>query len=278
VTREHPPDTGDPGGPERADWEREAVGPGEPAEWEREAVRADEAPGSEEAGAEEAGAEEAGPEEAGPPEAGPAPAERRPGPRDARPPVEATGAGDERPRPRLDPGRFRRNLSWGLFTVAVVLALVFALLWRGAVSDRDRLAGAETEKADVTRTATAFLEALTNFKGATIDDDVARIRSFAVGDFAGQLETFFDADAREALRKAQAESTGDVQAVFIQSLSGEDASVFGTVQETLVNTSTTTPRTQLVLVDIQMIHTDAGWKVSKVDILQSPGATGLPGA
>jgi hypothetical protein len=155
--------------------------------------------------------------------------------------------------------------------------VVFFILWRGAVSDRDQARQVERERAVVADTATKFLDALSNFKGSTISQDVDRIRSFAVGDFADQVDQFFSAKAMDALRKAQAESVGQVQAVFVESLSGDTASVFAVVQETITNASTTAPKPQTLRIDLQMIKTGDGWKVNRVDILQTPGGAPIPG-
>lgn len=181
-------------------------------------------------------------------------------------------------RPPIDRRRLQRNLSWALFLVVIGLVVLFFLLWRGAVADRDAALRVERDRTEVADTATRFLEALTNFSGATIEQDVDRIRSFAIGDFQDQVDQFFDAPAREALRKAKAQSVGKVQSVFVESLSGETASVFAVVQETITNASTTAPKPQTLRIDLQMIETDAGWKVSRVDILQTPGGAVIPGA
>jgi len=190
---------------------------------------------------------------------------------------EVTGAETGRATKRVDRRRLQRNLSWALFLIAIGFDVVFFILWRGAVSDRDQARQVERERAVVADTATTFLDALTNFKGSTISEDVDRIRSFAVGDFADQVDRFFSAKAMDALRKARAESVGQVQAVFVESLSGDTASVFAVVQETITNASTTAPKPQTLRIELQMIKTGDGWKVNRVDILQTPGGVAIPG-
>jgi hypothetical protein len=78
--------------------------------------------------------------------------------------------------------------------------------------------------------------------------------------------------------RAQAESRGQVQSVFVESLSGSSASVFGVVNESVTNSATTTPSTEVIRIEIEMIDTNSGWKVDRVDILQSPNATSPFGA
>jgi len=160
-------------------------------------------------------------------------------------------------------------VPWALFAVAMAAAVVFAVLWNGAK-------GAEHRRTEVAASANRFLIALTNFSGETIDADVREIRSFAVGDFADQVSTFFDQDAVTALRQAKAKSVGRVQNLFVESLSGGSATVFGVVNEQVTNTANPTPRAEIVRVEVELIDTKAGWKVNRVNILQSPTNTGGP--
>jgi Mce-associated membrane protein len=156
-----------------------------------------------------------------------------------------------------------------LLAVAVAAAITFALLWRGAKTG-------EHKRTQVAAVANRFLIALTNFQGETIDADVREIRSFAVGDFADQVNTFFDPDATMALRDAKAKSVGRVQNLFVESLSGSSATVFGVVNEQVTNTANPTPRGDVLRIEIELIDTKAGWKVNRVNILQSPTGTSGP--
>ena len=175
------------------------------------------------------------------------------------------------PSPAPAPRRTVRRRVLGVvpWALAVVLAgstLVFALAWHG-VQQRER---SRTEVASV---ATQFLQALTNFGGPTIDRDVADIRSYAIGDFASQVSQFFDSSTVAALRAANAVSTGHVQSVFVESLSGDTAEVFGVVDETLSNAKTSA-HLELLRIDVEMVRTSSGWKVDRVDLLQTP--SGFP--
>jgi hypothetical protein len=64
--------------------------------------------------------------------------------------------------------------------------------------------------------------------------------------------------------------------VFVESLSGGSATVFGVVDEAVSNAAQPAARTELIRIDIEMIETTQGWKVNRVDILQSPGQTPFP--
>ncbi|HEX2069730.1 MAG TPA: hypothetical protein VHH54_05955 [Actinomycetota bacterium] len=148
------------------------------------------------------------------------------------------------------------------------MAILFFFLWRGE-------AGEEGRRDEVAVAATGFLKALTDFSGETIEQDVAEIEAFAVGDFAEQVRTFFNPQAREALKRARARSVGRVQRVYVQSVGEDTASVFGVVNETVTNRAQRTPRQEVLRIEIDMIETTGGWKVNRVNILQSPGGTGL---
>ncbi len=161
-------------------------------------------------------------------------------------------------------------LPWVVAGVAIGLAILFLFLWRGEANE-------EARRDEVALAATDFLRALTNFSGETIDQDVAEIESFAVGDFAEQVRTFFNPRAKQALARARARSVGRVQRLYVQSVSDDTASVFGVVNETVTNRVQRTPRQEILRIEIDMIETTGGWKVNRVNILQSPGAGGQLG-
>jgi hypothetical protein len=167
-------------------------------------------------------------------------------------------------------GKVRRALPWAIVAIATAAAIVFALLWRNSASELSAAQGVEHRRAGVVASGTDFLNALTNFSGNTIDADVERIRSFAVGDFAQQVEQFFGPSNVKALQRADVRSVGHVRSVFVQSIDGAEASVFGVVDEAITNAHSA-PRTETLRIDIEMLETSGGWKVSRVDILQSPG-------
>jgi hypothetical protein len=154
--------------------------------------------------------------------------------------------------------------------IVTAAAIVFALLWRSTSSQLGDAQALEHQRAEVVATGTDFLTALTNFSGATIGSDVARIKRFAVGDFAQQVDQFFGPTNTRALQKADVVSIGHVRSVFVQSIDGPQASVFGVVDEAIRNAHTA-PRTETLRIDVEMLETSAGWRVATVDILQAPG-------
>lgn len=166
--------------------------------------------------------------------------------------------------PRVSPSRIARSpwLPWGLFVAALVAAIVFLLLWSGE-------RGEDHRRAEVEATASDFLVALTNFSADTIETDVAEIRSFAVGEFADEVDQTFGEERLSLIRESEARSNGEVRSVAVQTLSGSTASVFGVVDETIENNATPAPRTEVLRLEIEMIETSEGWRVSRVEILQS---------
>ena len=160
---------------------------------------------------------------------------------------------------------WRVIVPWTLFVMAVAAAVTFGLLWNDFRLEDERRAEVEAE-------ATEFVHALTNFSAETIDVDAARIKSFAVGDFAEEVEAFFGEDAAAAIKQAEAESSGEIESLFIQSLNDEEASVFGVVSATITNSVATDPQTDLLRLEVGMIQTTDGWKVNRVEIFEAPGA------
>jgi Mce-associated membrane protein len=165
-------------------------------------------------------------------------------------------------------GRFLRSrwLPWVLFGLAVGLAALFALLWNGERSEDRR-------RAEVEAAARGFLLALTNFAPDTIDQDVEEIRSFAVGQFADEVGETFSPEQMAAIRENEATSVGRIRNLFVQALEQDTAAVFGVVDETVANSASPTPRSEVLRVEIGLIETSEAWKVDRVEILQSPGGS-----
>jgi hypothetical protein len=164
-----------------------------------------------------------------------------------------------------------RWLPWILLVIAMGIAATFAYLWWQHESE------ART-KEEVEEVSTEFLNALTDFSADTIEQDVEEIKSYAVGNFADEVDTFFGPDGIELIKEAEATSEGDVQAVYVQSLGEGTASVFALVNETITNVDVSDPATDKLRVEIELIETkDDGWKVQAVQVLQAPGGGLLGG-
>lgn len=165
---------------------------------------------------------------------------------------------------------WRALIPWILFVLALVAAATLAFLWQ-------QTATRERQRDEVREVARDFVLALTNFSSETIEQDAERIRSFAVGDFQREAETFFGDEAIEAIQEAEAGSSGEIEELFVQALDDDQASVFAVVSETVTNRSLAEPRTDTLRVEVGMIRTPSGWRVNRVDVFQAPGTTTLPG-
>lgn len=163
-----------------------------------------------------------------------------------------------------------------MFGLAVVATAAFGWLWQQARSDLDAARATTREQAQVKAVAARLLVALTNFDAKTIDADVAKLRALAVGQFAGDVDDVFTPERIAQIKRFDATSTGKIRSVFIQSLSGDSASVFAVVDETLRN-SRSPARTDTVRFDISMVQTKGGWKIENLEILQLPATPFAPG-
>ncbi len=154
---------------------------------------------------------------------------------------------------------------WTLAVLFLALAVGFAALWLGARGGDDR-------EPEVLATSRRFLQALTNFSGGTIEQDVQQIRSLGVGQFSEELEETFSDSFIADLKENQGVSVGEIESVYVQSLDGSTATVFGVVTQTLDNASLAAPRVEVLRAEIQLIETPEGWRVNSVSALQSPGS------
>ena len=155
-----------------------------------------------------------------------------------------------------------RWLPWAL---VVVLAGTTLVNWALLRSERSE----DSRAVEVDETARAFLRALTNFTGQTIEEDSERIKGFAVGDFADEVKQTFNKERNDTARRNRVVSVGTVQSVHVEEIEGNTAKVFAVVQQRVQNASTEAHTDQLRM-SLQMIDTPGGWRISKVEILQTP--------
>jgi hypothetical protein len=160
----------------------------------------------------------------------------------------------------------------GLVVVAIaglVGTLVFGLLWatKGGLGPQDPA---------VLSASRAFLNDLTNFNAKSIDADFSSITSMATGSFSGQAKQFFNSAIRTDLESALAQSQGQIRSIYVQSESGNQASVYAVVDQVYVNNKISTPQSDVlrILVDLQKV--DSRWKIADVTTLE--GASPATGA
>ncbi|HWC38259.1 MAG TPA: hypothetical protein VG476_07010 [Acidimicrobiales bacterium] len=147
--------------------------------------------------------------------------------------------------------------------VGIALAALFGIWWNGM-----RVQAANRSAAQ--RTAQNFLIALTNFDARTVNADFSRITSYATGDFAKQAVQFFGPQIRQQLQQAQAQSRGEISSLYVQSASNTTASVYGVVDQTIVNRNFNAPQADELRIVLSMNKISAGWRVGNVTVLQAP--------
>jgi Mce-associated membrane protein len=187
---------------------------------------------------------------------------------------ESADAGGTKARP-ASPPRTGRHRRWPMVLCIVLAALGFAgtgyfgRAWLQQRSNAD-------QQSQVRATATGFVQALTNFDPGTVDADFARIQSYATGQFATQARQFFGSSIRQQLQTAGAASRGQVRDLFVESLSGNDATVFAVVDQTYLNDKVKSAQADTLRLELDMTDLPGGWRISAVTVLQSPA--GFPGS
>ena len=163
----------------------------------------------------------------------------------------------------------KKYLPWVLCALFLIVAVTFGLLWR---QERTRARAEDELRAQ----ATAFIGDLTSISAETAEADAARIKAWAVGDFAEEADVFYGDRAIDAVVEAQASTEGEIDELYVQSLREGQGSLFAVVSYTVTNAETSEPKTDTIRMSIEMLETGGDWKVSSVRVLESPGTT-LPG-
>jgi hypothetical protein len=164
----------------------------------------------------------------------------------------------------------KRLLPWILFGLALVAAVTFGVLWQQEWSQAN-------EQDELRAQATEFINDLTSISAETAEADADEIKAWAVGDFAEEAEVFYGDKAIDAVKEADASTEGAIESLYVQSLEDGEASLFAVIDYTVTNAGTAEPKTDTIRMDIEMIESEAGWKVNSVRVLESPG-TALPSA
>jgi hypothetical protein len=191
--------------------------------------------------------------------------------------VPGAAAGTGRVGARLPAGtRATTAPAWLVPVLLVVTALSIVLAVGFAIAWANRGTAQQNTQDTVKRVASDFLLALTNFSPTNIDSDFRTISTYATGDFAKQSNQFFGSSIRQQLEQVQAQSQGQLRYVYIQSLSGNNASVYAEVDQTYANRLLTQPRSDVLQVVLSMVDTSSGWKINEVTVLQPPSSSGTP--
>ncbi|MCU1355263.1 MAG: hypothetical protein JWM89_681 [Acidimicrobiales bacterium] len=190
----------------------------------------------------------------------------------AREPSSAPPEQPARPIPAPTSNR-RTRLPWVLAVVGLVGTLGFATAWASARGDARTGSTATAQTGDakeIRDAASKFSVALTNFDGATIDRDFDRIMALSTGGFQDQADQFFSSKTRKALKEAQASSRGEVRGDFVQAVSGDRATAFVVVDQTIANNQSPQPKADTLRMELTLAASGGAWKVSRVNVLQAP--------
>jgi Mce-associated membrane protein len=132
----------------------------------------------------------------------------------------------------------------------------------------ESLASLTSQERAVREVAGHFSLALVTFNYKTIDADLARITRDATGSFKGQLAKALGGEVgvfREALVKAEAQSTGRVWGTVVVSIGPHQAKALAFADQTIRNKDAPEPRTVSRRIELTLVRTSAGWKVDNVD-------------
>ncbi|MDE3085569.1 MAG: hypothetical protein KGJ77_02290 [Acidobacteriota bacterium] len=147
--------------------------------------------------------------------------------------------------------------------VALFLALLFGLAW-GNLNSQNQA------QSDVKNVARQFLVAYTNFTPKNLDAKFQTLQGLATGNFVNQADQIFGSSIRQALKQAQVSSEGEVRYLYLQSIQGTQASVYAWVDQTAVNNKVPKPFTDTLQMQLTLVETSQGWKMSGARVLNSP--------
>lgn len=191
----------------------------------------------------------------------------------ADPVDEVNGSADDAPpgdaRVADDRVRLREVVLLVVAVLGIVGTVFFGLRWR-------ELHDQEQRRDEVQDAASAFLTALFEWDGTTIDEDFDRILTYATGDFEQEAQsTFNDDEIRQSLRENRAGSRMDELDTFVRSIGDDQARVFAVVDQTAANAEFPEGRSDTVRIEIGLQREGGDWKVFDVNVLDGL-SLGLP--
>jgi hypothetical protein len=206
----------------------------------------------------------------------------------------STAESAERP-PLPDPPRTAdaaRTIDRSAFNVLLVVTalltvatLVFGMAWgfgwgntHGTVNKNVTVSAGSKEQREMTGVARTFLQAFSNFDPDHIDAMYNQVLGLATGDFQREWPTLFPPDVRQSIKQYRAQMRGELRNFFVQDFGGDHGEVFAVVDVTYANNSKPQPTPDTYRFDIKLVTAAGKWKISQVDLLNSPGAdAGLTG-
>ena len=177
------------------------------------------------------------------------------------------------------------NLLALVTAVLAVATLVFGLAWgfgwgndHGNVTKKVTVSSGSKEQRAMTGVAKTFLQEFSNFDPDHIDQMYNQVLNLATGDFLKEWPTLFPPDVRQSIKQYRAQMRGELRNFFVQDFSGDHGEVFAVVDVTYANNSKPQPTPDTYRFDIKLVQVAGDWKLSQVDLLNSPGSDiGLSG-
>jgi hypothetical protein len=160
------------------------------------------------------------------------------------------------------PKRARRRPSTPALVIGILVALVLAeavLLFRGNGEERARI--------DAAQTSSRLLSALTNYNSSTITRQRTQVLALATGKFRQDYEQVTSPSLFETLRTTQAELKGTILRVAVSSVDGDTATVLAIVRTSTTNKDLKSPRVEVNVFELSLVHTRNGWKIDNTQIL-----------
>lgn len=168
--------------------------------------------------------------------------------------------------PRTAPPARATWLLRGGLVVTTLAAVVFAFLWVQATGRVDELEALDQDRETVSLQAIDVARALTNWDAADgMDAELATLRDLGSGAFLDEIDLQFGGDLAAQLQSLGLSSTGTVEEVFVQSLEGDEASVYATVTQQYHTQDRSTAPLSLP-VTMQLERVDGAWLVRVVTV------------
>lgn len=170
----------------------------------------------------------------------------------------------------------------GAVAMFAVLALVFGLAWGfnwgHSKSGNVTVGPGSKQEREMSGVARQFLTSFTNFDPDTIDNNYNQILGLATGDFLNEWPTVFPDNVRQEIKQRRVQMRGNIQNFYIQDFKGNSGTVFAVVGVTYASNANPQPSTDTYRFLITLAKHGSVWKISHIDLLNSPAATsGLEG-
>lgn len=185
--------------------------------------------------------------------------------------------------PPARPGGQRTAHTKAVVTICLaVIALagwatagVFLGLYLTKSSSNSSSSGSSAARA-VRSTANQFANALFTFDPNTLNQNISQAQALSTPEYAGKLATIYSPDRIDAVKAAGGTSRADIKSVYVESVTGDSASVFVVLTDTIANNKNPTPNVDHVRMIVSLQRLGGAWRVADVQVLQAPAAAAEP--